>query len=49
MDYFGFQPSMYELKFKSKGDSALSQRVVQLFKEVSIIARLFVDMACLSR
>ncbi|KAG5342210.1 hypothetical protein C0989_004522 [Termitomyces sp. Mn162] len=35
MDYYGFQPSMYELKFKSKGDSKLSQRIVQLYHEVS--------------
>lgn len=34
MDYFGFQPSMYQLKFKSKGDSKLSQRIVQLYQEV---------------
>ncbi|KAJ7867963.1 Extradiol ring-cleavage dioxygenase, class III enzyme, subunit B [Mycena leptocephala] len=33
MDYFGFKPEMYELKFKSKGDSALSNRVVELYKE----------------
>ena len=36
MDYFGFQRSLYQLKFKSRGDSALSQRVVQLFKDVSL-------------
>jgi aromatic ring-opening dioxygenase catalytic subunit (LigB family) len=30
----GFQPKMYELKFKSKGDSGLSNRVVELYKEV---------------
>lgn len=35
MDYFGFPPSLYQLKFKSRGDSALSQRVVQQFKDVS--------------
>ena len=33
-DYYGFQPEMYRLKFKSRGDSAVSQRVVELFKEV---------------
>ena len=33
-DYFGFQPSLYKLKFNSRGDSAISQRIVQLFKEV---------------
>lgn len=36
MDYYGFQPELYKLKFKSRGDSALSQRVVQLFKDVSL-------------
>ncbi|CCM02920.1 uncharacterized protein FIBRA_05034 [Fibroporia radiculosa] len=39
MDYFGFQPSMYELKFISRGDSALSQRVVQIYKEAGHQAR----------
>lgn len=34
MDYYGFQPNMYELKFKSVGDSTLAQRVVDLYKEV---------------
>ncbi|KAF8644120.1 hypothetical protein AX16_008649 [Volvariella volvacea WC 439] len=40
MDYYGFQPELYQLKFKSKGDSALSNRVVQLFKEAGMSARL---------
>ena len=35
MDYFGFQPELYELRFKSRGDAALSQRVVEVFKQVS--------------
>ena len=39
MDYYGFQPALYQLKFKSRGDSALSQRVVQLYKDVSLTAR----------
>ncbi|OSD01661.1 Extradiol aromatic ring-opening dioxygenase [Trametes coccinea BRFM310] len=39
MDYFGFQPALYQLKFKSRGDSALSQRVVQLFKDAGYVAR----------
>lgn len=38
MDYFGFPPALYEIKFKSRGDSALSQRVVQLYKDVSLCA-----------
>ncbi|TFK86381.1 Extradiol aromatic ring-opening dioxygenase [Polyporus arcularius HHB13444] len=39
MDYFGFDPELYELKFKSRGDSALSQRVVQLYKDAGYLAR----------
>ncbi|KAG6874302.1 hypothetical protein C0995_001527 [Termitomyces sp. Mi166 len=39
MDYYGFQPSMYRLKFKSKGDSKLSQRIVQLYHEAGQSAR----------
>lgn len=37
MDYFGFQPALYKLKFKSRGDSGLSQRVVELYKQVDLI------------
>ena len=32
MDYYGFPPELYQLKFKSRGDSALSQRIVDLYK-----------------
>ncbi|KAG6909839.1 hypothetical protein DXG01_015112 [Tephrocybe rancida] len=39
MDYFGFQPSMYQLKFKSRGDANLSQRIVQLYHEAGQSAR----------
>ncbi|KAG6832713.1 hypothetical protein H0H92_012285 [Tricholoma furcatifolium] len=39
MDYYGFSPSMYKLKFKSKGDSKLSQRIVQLYQEAGQSAR----------
>ncbi|KAF9456724.1 Extradiol ring-cleavage dioxygenase, class III enzyme, subunit B [Collybia nuda] len=39
MDYFGFQPALYELKFKSKGDPTLSRRVVQLFETSGQAAR----------
>jgi 4,5-DOPA dioxygenase extradiol len=35
MDYYGFQPDVYQLKFKSVGDSTLAQRVVDLYKQVS--------------
>ena len=37
MDYYGFQPALYQLKFKSRGDSVLSKRVVELYKDVSSI------------
>ncbi|KAJ7702380.1 Extradiol ring-cleavage dioxygenase, class III enzyme, subunit B [Mycena rosella] len=39
-DFYGFQPALYDLKFKSKGDSALSSRVVELYKEAGQHARL---------
>jgi len=39
MDYYGFQPELYALKFKSRGDSTLSQRVVELYKEAGQLAR----------
>ncbi|KAI0374738.1 Extradiol ring-cleavage dioxygenase class III enzyme subunit B [Pilatotrama ljubarskyi] len=39
MDYYGFQQALYQLKFKSRGDSALSQRVVQLYKDAGYLAR----------
>ncbi|KAI0747977.1 Extradiol aromatic ring-opening dioxygenase [Daedaleopsis nitida] len=39
MDYYGFPRAMYQLKFKSRGDSALSQRVVQLFNNAGYSAR----------
>jgi aromatic ring-opening dioxygenase catalytic subunit (LigB family) len=34
MDYYGFAPELYKLKFKSRGDSILAQRVVDLYKQV---------------
>ncbi|KAF9472773.1 Extradiol ring-cleavage dioxygenase, class III enzyme, subunit B [Pholiota conissans] len=34
MDYYGFPPELYKLKFKSRGDSKLAARVVDLYKEV---------------
>ena len=36
-DYFGFPPALYELKFKSRGDTALSEHIVQLFKDVGLL------------
>ncbi|KAJ7186989.1 Extradiol ring-cleavage dioxygenase, class III enzyme, subunit B [Mycena filopes] len=40
MDYYGFEPEYYQLKFKSKGDSALSKHVVELYQEAGQRARL---------
>ena len=34
MDYFGFPAELYKVQFKSQGDAALSQRIVNLFKKV---------------
>lgn len=39
MDYYGFPPELYQLKFKSRGDSALSQRIVDLYKNAGQKAR----------
>ncbi|KAF8522143.1 Extradiol aromatic ring-opening dioxygenase [Hysterangium stoloniferum] len=39
MDYFGFHPDLYKVQFKSKGDAALSQQVVDLLKKHNIPAR----------
>ena len=39
MDYYGFPPELYRLKFDSRGDSDLSKRVVDLFKEAGQKAR----------
>jgi hypothetical protein len=36
MDYYGFPQQLYELKFISRGDAELSNRVVALFKEVGL-------------
>lgn len=35
MDYYGFTREFYELKFSSRGDAQLSQRVVELFNQVT--------------
>ena len=32
MDYYGFEPELYQLKFSSRGDAALSAHVVELFR-----------------
>lgn len=34
MDYYGFPPALYQLKFKSRGNTSLAQRVVDLYKKV---------------
>jgi aromatic ring-opening dioxygenase catalytic subunit (LigB family) len=44
-DYYGFQPKFYELKFKSRGDSALAQRVVDLYKSVILLVHLLNSLA----
>ncbi|THV07863.1 Extradiol aromatic ring-opening dioxygenase [Dendrothele bispora CBS 962.96] len=38
-DYYGFPPELYKLKFKSRGDSAIAQKVVQLYKDAGYLAR----------
>lgn len=38
MDYYGFPPQLYELKFISRGDAELSKRVVELYKEVGHVS-----------
>jgi len=40
MDYFGFPPDLYKLKFSSRGDGTLSRRVVELFHQAGLRARL---------
>ncbi|KAH9060062.1 Extradiol ring-cleavage dioxygenase class III enzyme subunit B [Lactarius vividus] len=40
MDYYNFDPEVYKLKFSSRGDATLSRRVVQLFQDAGIPARL---------
>ncbi|KAG1754207.1 Extradiol aromatic ring-opening dioxygenase [Suillus lakei] len=40
MDYFGFEPYYYQQTFESKGDRALAERVVQLYKESDQEAKL---------
>lgn len=37
MDYYGFSPELYQLKFKSRGDTKLAQRVVELYKQVHVL------------
>lgn len=38
-DYYGFGDYLYELKFKSRGDSNLSNRVVELYHQAGLKAR----------
>ncbi|KAI9446652.1 Extradiol ring-cleavage dioxygenase class III enzyme subunit B [Lactarius indigo] len=40
MGYYDFDPEVYRLKFSSRGDATLSKRVVQLFQDAGIRARL---------
>ena len=37
MDYYNFDPELYKLKFNSRGDAALSKRVVELFQNVLLL------------
>lgn len=37
MDYYGFPPQLYQLKFTSRGDAKLSKRIVDLYREASRI------------
>lgn len=39
MDYYGFPPELYQLKFKSHGDRELAERIVQLYKNVCSMCR----------
>lgn len=34
MDYFGFDPELYKVQFKSQGDASLSQKIVGMFRKV---------------
>jgi aromatic ring-opening dioxygenase catalytic subunit (LigB family) len=36
MDYYGFDRELYQLKFASRGDADLSQRVVEQFRKASM-------------
>ncbi|KAF8306827.1 LigB-domain-containing protein [Clavulina sp. PMI_390] len=39
MDYYGFNPELYKLEFKSRGDKALTSRVVEAFTKAGMPAR----------
>ncbi|KAG8833663.1 hypothetical protein FRC17_010267 [Serendipita sp. 399] len=39
MDYYGFPQELYQIKFKSKGDSDVAQEVVAALKEAGMSAR----------
>jgi aromatic ring-opening dioxygenase catalytic subunit (LigB family) len=34
MDYFGFPRELYQVRFESRGDATLSQKIVNMFKKV---------------
>ena len=36
-DYYGFPPDFFKIKFKSRGDSQLANRIVDLYKKVCTI------------
>jgi len=33
-DYYGFPPDFFKIKFKSRGDSQLANRIVDLYNKV---------------
>lgn len=37
MDYYGFPAETYEIKFKSRGDKALAEQIVGLYKKVCVL------------
>lgn len=44
MDYYGFPPELYQLKFKSKGDKSLAEQIVRLYKEVRTYIPLYTTL-----
>lgn len=40
MDYYGFQPDLYDVKFKSRGSAEFSQEILQTLQNAGVPARL---------
>ncbi|KAK7440216.1 hypothetical protein VKT23_017158 [Stygiomarasmius scandens] len=38
-DYYGFPSELYKLKFKSRGDADIANKIVQLYKDAGYLAR----------